>query len=1401
MTETTVDRLFNTLAAQHPRMMLLALASTQLQRHESLSDLLASSVLTTPPESLRRPDVSERELAAFWNNRTARQAFYGLDTMSSIRAVAPLDGLKEHFDIQLQGPSALAPGLLRAALQFIGNESSSVELGWTLVLHGRFQRFVHPQQYPGPHLPASLRAGLFLLLLAGVDPVRFGLGTSLQPPTIPYSLIWNELVRFLPRDLSAEEILALPVAIQSAALLQQILRLTWTPDARLPGILALAQRRCDLPVLQGGLQREERLWLRQLELNDWLASNPMPLPKANGDAHPILDQLYQAAAELLRADRAELTSRLSAMVRDFGKATELKDPDLPGLPGVLQLLVLAAVGGNDAQRQLARLGKVRGWAAPLIQDARVWLDAIEQGQRPALPNLEFHDPHASRVFLRAVFHYWSGTPLPPTLVDSCRRLLPELDRLGWNWMARSMRVALGEPGEAVAPLVWRQPQRPWERTLTALAQIAGIKDGQTVGRYPCLRVEVFPQNLIRPDRPPSYAAVTLQVRERTPTAKGGYSSGRLIPPRIAREVAARLAPEDHAGREFLGCWERMPSEELAIDADDELLTALVGLDGVEVRFGRADPEADTVELCKPALQLERLESGAVRVQLDPAPLGEGSHFRLDTARRTLVVVRFDARARALAASIRDSDVLPPEAVPQLAALAPQLERQLPIHGRAALASRQVAPVDTRLHVLVHPLPSGLRFQLRTRPLGPGGVFCVPGHGATELFGLLDGEPVLTRRDLAQERKAAEDLQQELAALAGLELHEGLELSDPEQALELLEQLQGRDQPEALRLPMHWPEKPVRLTPVRSAQRLRLKLGGQRDWLAAEGDLTLDDGEVIGLARLLDALPSTHGRFVQLGDSRVLALSQQLARQLRQLKLLREGSGQTVKLPWLASAMLDPLLAEAGEVESSAAFRDRLGRIREAMTLDPTLPAGFGADLRDYQREGVRWLQRLAHWAPGACLADDMGLGKTVQALAVLQSRAALGPQLVVAPTSVVGNWQREASRFTPGLEVKIYAEGDRSGTLAGLAPGSLLLLSYGLLAQDIESLQRTRFATVVYDEAQALKNPQTLRAQAARQLQADFSIATTGTPIENHLGELWSLFRLVAPGLLGSQEQFSRRFAGPIASDPTSSARSTLRSLIAPFILRRNKHEVLDELPSRTEVVLRVEADAAEARLQQALRKQALDRLQDDAEDENRRRFNILAALTRLRRAACHPNLAAPELGLPGSKLNQLLELVDELREGRHRALVFSQFTDFLAIVRQALDQRGLKYQYLDGQSAPKARQQAVDAFQAGEGELFLLSLKAGGVGLNLTAADYVIHLDPWWNPAIEQQATDRAHRIGQTRPVTVYKLVLAGSIEEQILALHGSKRELVDAMLAEQDGGSRLGLEDLLGLLRGVES
>lgn len=316
-------------------------------------------------------------------------------------------------------------------------------------------------------------------------------------------------------------------------------------------------------------------------------------------------------------------------------------------------------------------------------------------------------------------------------------------------------------------------------------------------------------------------------------------------------------------------------------------------------------------------------------------------------------------------------------------------------------------------------------------------------------------------------------------------------------------------------------------------------------------------------------------------------------------------------------------------------------------------------------------------------------------------------------------------------------------------------------------------------------------------LQADFKLVTTGTPLENHLGELWNLFRFINPGLLGSLESFNRRFAGPIERSQDRDARQRLKRLIQPFLLRRTKAQVLDELPPRTEIELRVELGEQEAAFYEALRRKLLEELEQGPGPAEDQRFRVLAAITKLRRACCHPSLIAPELGLASSKLAALGEVLDELLANRHKALVFSQFVDHLGLVRSYLDERGVSYQYLDGQTPAPDRKKRVEAFQAGEGEVFLISLKAGGTGLNLTAADYVIHLDPWWNPAVEDQASDRAHRIGQTRPVTIYRLVAKGTIEEKIVSLHRHKRELADSLLEGGELSGTIGAEELLALMR----
>jgi SNF2 family DNA or RNA helicase len=429
----------------------------------------------------------------------------------------------------------------------------------------------------------------------------------------------------------------------------------------------------------------------------------------------------------------------------------------------------------------------------------------------------------------------------------------------------------------------------------------------------------------------------------------------------------------------------------------------------------------------------------------------------------------------------------------------------------------------------------------------------------------------------------------------------------------------------------------------------------------------------------------------------------------------------------------------------------------------------------------------------------MGLGKTIQALAVLLDRANQGPALVIAPTSVGFNWVREAETFAPALRAHAYRDTDRSEFLESVTKGDLVICSYGLALRDAPALSRVKWATMVLDEAQFIKNSRSKTSLAIRTISADWTLALTGTPIENHLGELWSLFRVVSPGLFGSWEQFRKRFAGPIERDGDQERRQALSRVIRPFMLRRSKQEVLSELPERTETTLYVDLSPDERRRYDEMRLAALGDLEGivGAPDSEDQRFRVLAFLTRLRQLACHVGLVDKTWEGSSTKLELLVETLSELREEGHKALVFSQFTQHLGLIRSALDAQGIRYEYLDGSTPSASRQERVDRFQQGSADAFLISLKAGGTGLNLTAADYVIHMDPWWNPAVEAQATDRAHRIGQTKPVMVYRIVARGTIEEQILGLHRDKRDLVEGVMEGTTAAGGLSTEDLIALIR----
>ena len=609
-----------------------------------------------------------------------------------------------------------------------------------------------------------------------------------------------------------------------------------------------------------------------------------------------------------------------------------------------------------------------------------------------------------------------------------------------------------------------------------------------------------------------------------------------------------------------------------------------------------------------------------------------------------------------------------------------------------------------------------------------------------------------------------------------------------------------DRPEGLEV--LWAKDSPKISLVQPSA-VSVRVSGNRDWFAIGGEVAVD-GKSVPLPLLLRAIRDQQS-YVQLSPEQVLAFSRSMLDAFLPLSAAGEpkaarGDAETWRVGPLGALALEGLEEEGVSVEAPEAWSRLLESARSARTFNPEVPAGLHAELRPYQRAGFDWLARLATWAPGACLCDDMGLGKTVQAIALLLSRVSRGPALVLAPTSVGFNWARELERFAPSLAVSVFRGAATLGLLrdaASLGPGSVLVTNYELLVLYAEDLTAVRWGTLVLDEAQAVKNAATQRARVAAGLRVEFRLALTGTPVENRADELWSLFNVTLPGLLGSAEAFRERFGNALDRQHRGAVAQSLARAIRPFVLRRLKREVARELPPRTDVTVEIELSSAEQALYARLRKSALDTLAGYHDGHaGQRRIQVLVALMRLRQAACHPRLLDPASAIPSSKLAALLERVDELRAEGHRALVFSQFTTHLALVREALDSRGVTYRYLDGATPAGARQAEVDAFQRGQASLFLLSLKAGGTGLNLTGADYVIHLDPWWNPAVEDQATDRAHRIGQTRPVTVYRLVARGTIEEGILALHKDKRELVAALLDGADAAAALSTDELVALI-----
>ncbi|HAZ11698.1 MAG: hypothetical protein A2X86_18410 [Bdellovibrionales bacterium GWA2_49_15] len=568
--------------------------------------------------------------------------------------------------------------------------------------------------------------------------------------------------------------------------------------------------------------------------------------------------------------------------------------------------------------------------------------------------------------------------------------------------------------------------------------------------------------------------------------------------------------------------------------------------------------------------------------------------------------------------------------------------------------------------------------------------------------------------------------------------------------------------------------------VHAAKTFGMSISSGIDWFDLSAKMTFGD-QTFNMPELLQAIADRKG-MIEIGKLSLGILPNDYLKRFEKLAALNpELVDGHVRFKASQGILLDYLLAEMGGMKLDRKFtkwRAELANLNGISPMNP--PKSFKGKLRDYQKVGLAWLDFLQRMSLGGCLADDMGLGKTIQVLALLalkkeNSSGKRPPSLIVAPKTVVCNWSAEASKFTPTLKVLVYQEGERKKTWDELRKYDLILTSYHIVRRDIVFLKDIVFDDIILDEAQSIKNSTAQITKAVRLLKCNHRLALSGTPVENHIGELFSIFDFLNPGLFS--HSFSKNYSHAEDSDL-----SQILNALRPLILRRKKSEVLKDLPEKEEHTLYVDLPPGQKKTYEELKTYYHTLLSSKIEQDGmgKNQMNILEALLRLRQSACHPALLKDHkvgVSQESGKLDVLFEKLEILLEEGHKALVFSQFTSLLQIVAQGLDQRKIRYEYLDGQSTK--RQESVDNFQSSEGPtVFLISLKAGGLGLNLTAADYCFILDPWWNPAAEAQAIDRAHRIGQTRKVTAYRLISKNTVEEKILDLQSKKRDLANAIM-----------------------
>ncbi|WP_321492195.1 DEAD/DEAH box helicase [uncultured Desulfobacter sp.] len=1153
-----------------------------------------------------------------------------------------------------------------------------------------------------------------------------------------------------------------------------------------------------------------------LQNNNKSSSSPIPahlIPSHNACLQMIKGQ-YAQALELFK----------QALVLKKSN-TRKRNVFLDGYPGLFFILALAASDHEDnhhaaltyidISKKIKHTHRFAIEGMQTVFHEKIGLPAIDA---PDYLPLDLVTPPMD-YFLDFLVLSWTNAAAAKKHIKQLKAIADKASDSSYVWLAAEASALLSNLGVKSQALKERadtchqamgtqtlttliQPVPKWEKDLKSLLNIGKLLDGS--------RKEAASDGSLYDERmiwllsySEKYSSCHITPRVQKLAKNGMWTKGRPVALKNLydnHKSMKHLTEQDHKicdaiDTETYYTGYRRGYAETYYDFDEEkALPALIGHPllffeddiGTPVEIVEGDPELRV-----------RVENGKISVAMHPTPRNEDAKIQITRETPTrLKLIRFSHNHLQIFQALGKKGMkLPAKAKDMVSKAMESLTSMIPVISDLEVAGGapgKEIKADLTPHVHVTSHLQGISVTVLIQPIKGYEAYFQPGRGGRHVLAQINGTRVQATRNKAKELERVEQILDACPTLGSFEAVDGQwQIEDPEDALETLFELKNCEQDVILK----WPQgEKLKIYAQTDFNHFQLSISKEKDWFKASGQLSIDPKLSLDLKQLMTMLDKPVGRFIPLDDTTFIAITRSLKERLEELKSYSTPHKNGVRFSPFAALAVEELADALGSVESDLAWKNHVKKLTQIVT--PQVPSTLQARLRDYQVAGFNWLFQLAHWQVGACLADDMGLGKTVQALAAVLLSAGDGPSLVVAPLSVVSNWVAECRKFAPTLNPIVFGSGDRQETIDSLGPFDLIISTYGLLQIEADKLSKQQWQTVILDEAQAIKNMQTKRSKAAMNLNAKFRIITTGTPIENHLGELWNLFHFLNPGLLGNWSRFKNTFAIPIERDKDKMASRRLQKLIKPFIMRRMKSDVLKDLPEKTEINLEVIMNEQEASLYEARRQLAVEAIENSDGTTGQIHLKILSELTKLRQLCCNPSLILPDTDIESSKLKLFGNLVHELLENNHKVLVFSQFVTHLSILRSYLDKEKITYQYLDGATSKTKREQRINAFQRGESDLFLISLKAGGLGLNLTAADYVIHMDPWWNPAVEDQASDRAHRIGQVRPVTVYRLIMKDTIEDRIVNLHKEKRQLAESLLAGSDASAKISAQELLSLL-----